>query len=202
MQPISNKTGHISIREAFLQDRNIGNSTKNDLKKANTASLLNILKQYNVNIDLYSNKDRCPFSFHKNGLERSASFYYYKDTNSFNCFGCNHGGGPVEFVSLIEDISKEDAARKINNDYETSLELTHNFTTNFEITQKIMLDFSQSLRSFIHNNIEDDKAPQYAEKISFIFDVITSKHNLDIEGLKSIIKKLVSKLNQYNNIDY
>lgn len=199
MFSISNKTRQVSHGKTRFNDTDFGTNIKTNIAKANTASLYKILNQYGVKIDAYSNKDRCPFSFHKNGFERSSSFYYYKNTNSFNCFGCNHGGGPVEFVSLIEDLSKEDAAIKINNDYETNAEISNNFIPNFEITQKILLDFSKTVREFIYSNLDSELSAEYAEKVTFIFDTITSKHNLDIEGLRSITKKLTTKLNQYNS---
>lgn len=46
----------------------------------------------------------CPSPFHKNGVERTPSFYF-SDTNKFyKCFGCGISGNIFEFLTLTEGI--------------------------------------------------------------------------------------------------
>lgn len=52
----------------------------------------------------------CPFSDHD---DSSPSFIIYKSTNSFYCFGCTIGGGPLQFMMRYEKISREDAQKKL-----------------------------------------------------------------------------------------
>src|ERR1700744_449780 len=107
MHSLQNSDRSISIGEAFIKDRDIRDDDKNAAKilisQANSADILAVLRQYGVRVDEYNNKCICPFSFHAN--EKTASFKYYKDTNSFYCFGCKSGGGVVNFVSLYNNIS-------------------------------------------------------------------------------------------------
>lgn len=196
MCALQDKHRSISIGEAFIQDRDFRNNVKDDAKtiiyQANTVDILSIFREYNINVDEYNRKCCCPFH-----NERTASFYYYNDTNSFYCFGCKNGGGPVCFVSLMDDISKEKAAEKIISAYKIDYSYIKPQENIFE-KQILILKFSDVIRNFIINNSGDDKALIYAEKITFIFDKIMSKYNLDINGIKSTIKKLILKLQQFD----
>ncbi|MDL2324089.1 DNA primase [Ruminococcaceae bacterium OttesenSCG-928-A16] len=44
-------------------------------------------------------KGLCPFH-----NEKTPSFYVYPETNSFYCFGCGAGGGPINFVKSIQNL--------------------------------------------------------------------------------------------------
>jgi hypothetical protein len=202
MCPIQNKPGPVSIRSAWIQDRDIRDDNQNVSKvlinQANTIDLFLILKSYNINVDAYSRKSCCPFIFHKSGAENSASFYYYNDSNSFYCFGCKSGGGPTDFVALSDGITKAEAAEKLLKKFTSDpnfdgAEVSKNFITR----QKLYLDFSIMIREFIYGNLEDELSLNYAEKISLVFDTINQKHSLDNDGLLSLIDKLKIKLRQY-----
>ena len=197
MRPLQSKSGSINIGEAFIKDRSFGINDKNSkvlIKNANSVDILSIFREYNIRLDEYNKKTHCLFSFHK---ERSASFTFYKDTNSFYCFGCKNGGGPVEFVSLIENLTKEEAAQKIINKFELGSEADFANPADFVNRQQLFLEFSTLIRDFISNNLDDKQAVAYCEKLSLIFDTINSKHQLDNDGLKSLIDKLKIKLNLY-----
>ena len=112
---------------------------KNTINKANTANLLNVVMKYGIHID-QNNNICCPF--HKNGQERSASFYLYPETNSYYCFGCKIYGKPVDFVACIENISKYEAASIILNGFDTGVV---NLTEKKDYFYKIYLDFSHSI---------------------------------------------------------
>lgn len=191
-----------NIRDAFLQDWDIRDDNQNTSKalinQANTIDLSLVLKSYNINVDAYSRKSCCPFLFHKSGAENSASFYYYKDSNSFYCFGCKHGGSTTDFVALSDGITKIEAAEKLLKKFASDpnfdgAEVSKNFITR----QKLYLDFSNMIREFIYFNMEDELSLDYAEKISLVFDTINQKHNLDNDGLQSLVDKLKIKLCQY-----
>src|SRR3984957_15973216 len=123
MFPLQSNPGPASIGEAFIQDRDAGSNDKDSkvlIRKANSVDIVSIFRQYDLKIDEYLTKCFCPFPFHR---ERTASFKYYKDTNSFYCFGCKSGGGPVEFVALIGSIDKREAAEKIVSKFEADINL-------------------------------------------------------------------------------
>jgi DNA primase len=199
MYTLQNRSGSISIGEAFIKDRDIRTDDKDVakilIKQANTVDLLTVLKHYNINLDEYNKKCICPFSFHAN--ERTGSFTYYKATNSFFCFGCKSGGGPVNFVSLTDNISKYEAAKKISNKFYIDPNVVLRDTSHFVDRQNLHLEFSELVRNFIFDNLDDKQALEYCEKVSLIFDTINSRHNLDNIGLKSLLDKLKIKLKQY-----
>lgn len=199
MYPLQDSNRPASIGEAFIKDRDAGANDKDAAKvliaQANSVELVKLFKQYNVNIDEYSRKCICPFPGHAN--ERTGSFYYYKDTNSFFCFGCKNGGGPVNFVSTIDGISKFDAATRITSRFQVDTAITAQTQVDFIDRQQILLGFSEMMRNFIFDNLDDKHALDYVEKVGLIFDTINARHNLDNAGIKSLIGKLRLKLGQY-----
>src|ERR1700733_1897948 len=138
------------------------------IQRANTADLLTIFKSYGVDIsDGYGGrKCCCPFPNHN---DNSPSFYYYPDTNSFNCFGCKTGGSAVRFVSEIEKLNYEAAANKIVSNYyiDNNVELETN--KNYIERQKIVLEFSSMIRQFIQDNKNDHVAIEYVEKLTHTY---------------------------------
>lgn len=168
--------------------------TEKTINEANSVNLLEILKQYNVDVDVYNRKYPCPFYFHKNGMERSASFYYYPESNSFFCFGCKSGGKAVDFVALCENITRYTAAISILNNFETNSDCIIERTSNYN---KIYLDFSHLVRSFILHHKDNEKALNYAEYVCSAFDNIRAKYSLDDNGLQILYKKLVKKLEEF-----
>jgi hypothetical protein len=168
------------------------------IQQANTADLMTILKAYGVNIDGYSGntltKICCPLPGHN---DRSPSFYYYSETKSFNCFGCHRGGRAVQLVSHMENLTAEQAARKIVDNYYIDNSVEINNQKDFFDRQNAILEFSSKIRSFILDNSNDDDAIAYAEKLTLVYDTMTSKHTLEVDGLKKLINKLFNKLEKY-----
>jgi DNA primase len=167
---------------------------KQTIDKASAANLLDILHNYDVHIDPYNRRTCCPFSFHKGGQERSGSFYYYPDTNSFYCFGCKSGGTAVDFVSLYEDVNRYNAALIIVSNFETN---ASNITERNTNHHKVYLEFSHLVRNFMLNHKHDEKALNYAEYVCSAFDNIRNKYNLDPDGLNIIFTKLKRKLEEF-----
>jgi len=66
------------------------------IQLANSVSIIDVVS---INVDLRKSGNklagRCPF--HE---EKYPSFFIYPNTNSFYCFGCNKGGGVIDFVKL------------------------------------------------------------------------------------------------------
>ena len=177
--------------EVIINNSNLEYDTKFVLiKQANTAIITSIFKLYGINVDEYNRKCICPLPNHR---ETGASFYFYKDTNSFYCFGCKVGGGPVELVSALEEIEKFTAAQKIHSKFETE-NIDYKPNIEFFEKQKILLNFSSYIRSYIHINECNNLIIENAEKIALIFDTITAKRIIDNNGLKMLIEKLQKKL--------
>lgn len=167
------------------------NVVQQSIDKANTASLLDILYAYKLKIDNLNHKICCPFPFHKNGQERSASFWYYPDTNSFFCYGCKSGGTSVDFVAVYEDITRYQASLLINNEYVTDDSIISEKSINYS---KIYLGFSHSIREFIISHVGSTKALAHAEQMCIAFDTLRHKYILDPDGLEMLVAKLQDKL--------
>lgn len=48
-------------------------------------------------------KMRCPFHWHAEGMERTASFYISREQDSFYCFGCNYSGNTINLAQYLLD---------------------------------------------------------------------------------------------------
>lgn len=179
----------------FIQNGSVGSYSKVDVVRkkidaANTVELLKVLSHFNLKMDSGARKMRCPFSFHKSGRERSSSFYYYPDSNSFYCFGCQSGGGPVDFVSLHEDISKYSAALLLEQGFTFNEQnTTENSGFNEELI--ICLEFSHLIREFLEHHPD---ALNEAESLTKIFDSLRNKHKLSNQALVVIVDNLKGKL--------
>ena len=60
---------------------------------------------------------RCPF----HSGEHTASLKVYPGNGGWYCFGCGKGGGPVEFVRELFNLSKKEAVAKLNMDFSLGL---------------------------------------------------------------------------------
>lgn len=203
MQDLQCRGGSISNGETSWDDGDLTEDTtrKNNkelIAQANTIPLTDIFKLYHILLDYNNLSTRCPFKSHKNGLESSASFHFYPETNSYYCFGCHEGGKfahAVEFISTYEKISRIKAAKKLIDGFDTEeiLELQEDYSKNFQI----MVQFSNLIRTFTQSNIYNEKAQIFINKICETYDKINLKHNLNSEALERIVNELQRKINQY-----
>ena len=60
---------------------------------------------------------RCPF----HSGDHTASLKVYPGNGGWYCFGCGKGGGPVEFVRELFNLSKKEAVAKLNMDFSLGL---------------------------------------------------------------------------------
>jgi hypothetical protein len=202
MSKIQYKSERNSNDSAQNEGWSVGANDKDAIKlliqRANTADIMTIFKSYGINFDGYGlgalTKICCPLPGHN---DRSPSFYYYSETKSFNCFGCHRGGKAVQLVSHMENLTAEQAAKKIVDNYyvDNTVELNNN--KDYFDRQLAILDFSSKIRSFISDNAHDHEAIKYAEKLTLVYDSMIEKHTLEIDGLKKLIDKLGKKLEVY-----
>src|SRR3990167_1702342 len=59
------------------------------------------LEYANASSGDFEYKMRCPFTWHADGMERTASFYISREQDSFYCFGCNYNGNTVNFAQYL-----------------------------------------------------------------------------------------------------
>jgi arsenate reductase-like glutaredoxin family protein len=162
--------------------------------KANTVPITKLFKDYGIRLDSHNKKTTCPFKSHKGGRERSGSFYYYPETNSFFCFGCKIGGQYAhgcELVMHMDGCTKVQAAYKILQQYESDVDEDNIYDPeDFEERLKIMMDFSNTVREF-YQTYPTEEAGVYVEAACKKFDALNLRkkpHNN--EALQRIVEQL------------
>lgn len=178
-----------------------GKAAEQDLiAKANSVPLFRVLRYYNVKVTpSHVNSTICPFKHHKGGKERTGSFYFYPETNSFYCHGCKTGGmhrHAVAFVAAQEGITFVKSAQKIislfNDDVDPFAEFSDG--PNLPEQLEIMMDFSTTVREFRKNYL-DDESQYFIENVCAAYDKLNSRHDMDNEALRELISKLKDQIN-------
>jgi hypothetical protein len=175
---------------------------KDLIRKANLTPLPQIFAHYRLQIDELNKKSTCPLPSHKGGRERSASFYYYPETNTFWCFGCKTGTRACDFVAAKEKISRTKAAIKILELFENQIQSSDEEVKNYSEELEIMIEFSNFVREF-KSSYTDEDSFQFVEKICGAYDSLSLKYELSNEALKNLTSQLKDKLLLYkeqNNV--
>lgn len=200
--------GETSWTTGDITETAAGKAAKQELiAKANSVPLIRVLKYYGVKVEPSRiNSTICPFTHHKGGRERTGSFYFYPETNSFYCHGCKTGGRhrhAVEFIAAKEGISFVLAAQKILNlfsdDVDPNAEHVDGFNSGSQL--EIMLDFSNTVREFRKNYL-DKESQDFIEKRCAVYDELIARRiadneYLDNETLQSIVDHLKEHIKYY-----
>jgi hypothetical protein len=168
-----------------------------DFKAARALPLDEIAKKYGIHISPHNKKICCPFPDHR---EKTPSFYYYPETNSFYCFGCKRAGSGVELVSVMDWINKSEAAKKLLAIFGSDLEYT--YSSNFDATnaekKSLLVAFSNSFRK----NLKANSQPEFRrrmEEIVYVLDRFNNQHkDIPCEALKVILNQLNIKIGELN----
>lgn len=165
-------------------------------KQANLQnSIERLIEEYNIPIERTSGDKKicfCPFHDDKN----TPNLTIYPLTNSWFCYGCNIGGGPVEFLMEMEGITKEEAKRRIYPQSDTNIlrlkfdhmkDRTDN-VSNLDLRDEINFALSKRCYEFLKDNQDRGKE---------VFDILSW---LDKE-LGSEITESTSKvvMDEFNN---
>lgn len=166
--------------------------------KANTVPITKLFKMYSVRLDAQNKKTTCPFKSHAGGRERSPSFWYYPETNTFHCFGCHKGPSCCDFVAEMDRCTKVQAAQKILQLFGSDVDEDNIFDPE-DLTERleIMMDFSNTVREF-HQTYPTEEARVYVEMICEGFDRLNFKHkNLDNDALRRAVERSKDFLSLY-----
>ncbi|GAB6099278.1 hypothetical protein JCM16358_11570 [Halanaerocella petrolearia] len=66
----------------------------------------------------------CPFHD-----DNTPSMGFKEEENYFNCFGCEAGGGPLELVKELENVSALEAAKMINEEFNLDIDISSSYQT-------------------------------------------------------------------------
>lgn len=172
---------------------------KDIIRQANTVPILNVFKHYGLRLSEYNHKITCPFKSHKGGRERTPSFIYYPDTNSYHCFGCNNGRSVCDFVAEMDGTDPTKAAFKILKLFQDSVgEEDAMDVDDASKRLEIMMDFSVAVRDFRDTHFST-KDQSFIEGVCSVYDDLYNKYNsktrrLDNEALRRIVGQLKEKI--------
>jgi len=81
-------------------------------------SFITVLKYFKLKPEVcptgkYTHRMVCPFSFHKNGKERTGSFRLDEKKGTYMCFGCTEGGDVLKFLQLYRGGAEEFNLRRL-----------------------------------------------------------------------------------------
>lgn len=136
------------------------------IEQLNEIPMIDVFAKYDVKWEKGRNF-RCPFPAH-GATGKTPSGRYYENTNSYGCFGCHKGGGPIHFVMNMEGISFREACNVLMKwkgieglpefsykRYSERLEKNNN-----EYLKRIRLEFLAELLS--SNELSDDNLKKFS----------------------------------------
>lgn len=206
MRNLPSTTGSLSYGETSWTTGNPsavveGKAAEQDLiAKANSVPLFRVLRYYNVKVvPSHVNSTICPFKHHKGGRERTGSFYFYPETNSFYCHGCKTGGmhrHAVAFIAAFEAITFVKAAQKIISLFSDDVDPSAEFSDGPNLPEQleIMMEFSDAVREFRKNYL-DEESQYFIENTCKAYDELNARHDMDNESLRLLVFKLKEQIN-------
>lgn len=148
----------------------------------------------------------CPNPFHKNGSERSPSFYFSDKDKFYKCFGCNISGDVFDFITLTEGIPWHDiVADLINNGTMTleSLQEANSGISEIELANfqfELNIDLSHQIRKYLatrHNTPYYEKEYKWADHIFKRIDETFAKLvDSDFEQTKAFHSQILMELSR------
>lgn len=165
--------------------------------RANSVPIGKLFKHYGIRVDVHNKKTSCPFKSHKGGRERTPSFYFYPETNSFNCYGCSTGGRCCDLVMRLENCTKVQAAYKILQQFESDVD-EDNIYDPEDLAERlqIMMDLSNTVREF-YRTFSTEEAGVYVEAACKKFDTLHLKKKLNNEALQRTVEQLKEYITLY-----
>jgi len=175
------------------------------ISKANKS--INIVEYIDTKLELeyspsnagWNYKTFCPF--HKNGNERTPSFFINKDNNRYYCQACGVSGGVVEFISKTYNrpqlIVAEHILRCVSNeDFTIEDDLINKIKKSKEINS-LLLQMSELHREFISQN-NDEESLEYVMKIMKGFDLVYIHNTEKVEeNIVEIVEHFKMYLKKY-----
>ena len=202
MRNLSNSARSVSYSQTSgatgnFTDSFTGQGYESITSRANAVPINKIFGIYGIKVDEYNRKITCPFKNHKGGRESTASFVYYPETNTYCCFGCKQGNTPVHFVMHMDGCSHQLAALKILNLFSSDIDedlIIDNHNSNE--TTKIMIDFSNNVRDFRQQFIDED-SKKFIENICQMYDRMLEKHNMNYDALDTATFLFIENIKKY-----
>jgi DNA primase len=156
--------------------------------------IFDVLDKHNVDYqsqgDLYV--AYCPFH---NDTGRP-NFTIYPKTNSYYCYSCAKGGGPVEFIMAAEGKTKEEATLIVHEDLSFLIKKLEEEPPTHPVNDEANLQLSIQIRDFLKVN------PDKISKILGIcrrMDETLNKGPLTREEAADLTQRVTKVLNSLND---
>jgi hypothetical protein len=131
------------------------------IKEANRkVKLHDIINHYGIKLlrnpirPSWSQNVTCPFPTHKGSKERTPSLGYCFESDHFYCMGCGKSGRAVEFISLVEGVSRASVAEKIMSQYGSRPSMEEYEEYKDDITP-VLMDASRFLNEMVQIHKHD-----------------------------------------------
>lgn len=148
----------------------------------------------------------CPNPFHKNGAERSPSFYFSEKDKFYKCFGCNISGDIFDFITLTDGIPWHDVvASFIKNGSATlqSLQEASSGISEIELANFVFdlnIDISHHVRRYLasrRNTKYYEKECKWADHLFKRVDETFAKlADTDFEQAKSFHAQILMEISR------
>jgi len=142
----------------------------------------------------------CPFEDHN---DKHPSFGYNREANLFNCFGCQRGGGPVQFIAYMEGMRPINVAKMLMDGSvpEEELEKFNEESIDYDRLDRLLFGFADYVYKFKLRHDNSDIVIQYADDVCWSLDVYLMKHakyaSIILDDLEVRIEKLKEQIDAF-----
>lgn len=118
-------------------------------------SFWDIMRRYSINVSSVWGREwthKCSCPHHKDGGERTPSFFFSEASKKFYCFGCSIGGDIFDLIALMENRQWHELVRELLS--ENKIDISNidvpnraNYETVFNINRELSLQIKQYVSS-------------------------------------------------------
>lgn len=155
--------------------------------------ILETLRKYNITLEQTGTRYRacCPLPGHS---DNTPSFVVYPETNSYYCFGCSRGGGPIQFIMQFEGISKEKVMERLQSG-DLAVDIARILEPRAPVEETFNTELNFIISSMIRKALLEGK--QWSQVSTFLKDIDRklSLEKLSEQQAKEVIDKVHNFLN-------
>lgn len=178
---------------------------------AATISFVDLANKYCKKIEsiasaTFTHRCICPNPFHKNGSERSPSFYFSESNKFYKCFGCQINGDIFDFITLTEGVPRHDVISNLVKNGNSSLEKLQSGSSGSSdidfanMSFELNLDLSCNIRKYLVSRKDTpfyEKECRWADAVFKRIDETFSRFATnDFQQIKSFHSQILLELSR------
>lgn len=121
------------------------------------------------------------------GPDHTESARYYADTDSYYCFTCSIGGGPLWFIRELEECSTEEALKWVEDNFGITYKDTKKELQEIDMYERLIVDLVLEIRpkKFLQIYRELELAMKYKdlENLKFLFEGLKKRAIKDVRTI-------------------